>query len=186
MELKKTITSIFMVPTLKIDRAELRDNGFLNAYVADDRRDIQYKNAVYLLFKPEDLDKFRSFLDAEYERTKTIVDDYDYEEGYVVVVYTLDTKWKKDFLLIREGAYSRTSKPFQRLFPQIIKADKKRGIDRDQLSLQFRVFTKSGELVEYWENKLGVVFTDDMEVWDGFHIKNETLNLDKIKIEELV
>jgi hypothetical protein len=186
MELKKTITSIFMVPTLKIDRAHLRDNGFLNAYITDERRDIQHKDSVYLLFKPENLDKFRHFLESEYERTKSIIDDYDYEDGFVVVVYTLDKKWKKDFLLVKEGLYSQTSKSFQRIFPQIIKADKNRGILKDQLSLQFRVFTRCGELVEYWENKLGIVFTDDMEVWEGFHIENETLNLDKIKTEELV
>lgn len=186
MEVKKTITSIFMVPTLKIDRAELRDNGFLNAYSIDSERDVQYEGCIYLLFKPEDLDKFRSFLDGEYERTKTVIDDYDYEDGYVVVVYKLDTKWKKDFANIREGSYSKTSKSFQKLFPQIIKADKKRGIERDQLSLQFRVFARSGELIEYWQNKLDVVFTDDMELWDGFHIENETLDLDKLKIEETV
>lgn len=186
MEIKKTITSIFMVPTLKIDRGNLRDNGFLNAYIADKRKDVQHKDAVYLLFKPEDLDKFREFLDKEYERTKNVMDDYDYEDGYVVVVYKLNPKWKKDFLLVREGLYSRTSEEFQKLFPQVIKADTKRGILRDQLSLQFRVFTRSPELIDYWEKKLDVVFTDDMEVWDGFTIQNEILDLEKLKTEELV
>jgi hypothetical protein len=134
-----------MVPTLKIDREQLRDNGFINAYSVDKRRDAQYEGCIYVLFKPEDLDKFRAFLDGEYERTKAVIDDYDYEDGYVVVVYKLNTKWKKDFALVREGYYSRTSREFQNTFPKIIKADKKRGIERDQLSLQFRVFTKSPE-----------------------------------------
>lgn len=186
MEVRKTITSIFMVPTLKIDRGQLRDNGFLNAYIADQRRDVQHKDAVYLLFKPEDLDKFRDFLETEYQRTKNVIDDYDYEGGYVVVVYKLDSKWKKDFLLVREGLYSKTSESFQNVFPRVIKADKKRGVIKDQVSLQFRVFTRSEELIKYWENKLDVVFTNDMEVWDGFHVENETLDLDKIKTEELV
>ena len=186
MEVKKTITSIFMVPTLKIDRVQLRDNGFLNAYIGDERKDVQHKDAVYLLFKPEDLDKFREFLDKEYERTKNVIDDYDYENGYVVVVYKLNPKWKKDFMLIREGSYSQTTEEFQKLFPQVIKADVKRGILRDQLSLQFRVFTRSPELIEYWEKKLDVIFTDNMEVWDGFDSTKEILNLDKLKIEELV
>ncbi len=42
MELKKTITSIFMVPTLAIDKEKLKSNNFLNAYVKDARKDIQY------------------------------------------------------------------------------------------------------------------------------------------------
>ena len=186
MEVKKTITSIFMVPTLKINRENLRDNGFLNAYIADKGKDVQHKDAIYLLFKPKDLDKFREFLDKEYERTKSVIDDYDYEDGYVVVVYKLNAKWKKDFMLVREGLYSQTSEEFQKLFPQVIKADPKRGILRDQLSLQFRVFTRSPELIDYWEKKLDVVFTSDMEVWDGFTVQNEILDLQKFKTEELV
>ena len=73
MEIKKNITSIFMVPTLKVPKDALRGNGFINAYIKDDRREDQYKESIYLLFKPNDLDKFREFLDNEYERTKTII-----------------------------------------------------------------------------------------------------------------
>jgi hypothetical protein len=36
-------------------------------------------------------------------------------------------------------------------------------------------------LIKFWEDKLGVIFKDDQEVWDGFNEKNEVLNLDKIK-----
>ena len=90
MELKKTITSIFMVPTLKIDRDKLKENGYLNGYMSDVRRDVQYKDAVYLLFQPSNLDRFREFLINESERTRQLIDDYDYEDGFVVVVYTLD------------------------------------------------------------------------------------------------
>ena len=185
MELKKTITSIFIVPTLKINRDKLKENGYLNGYFSDVRRDIQYQNAVYLLFKPGNLDKFREFLDNEAARTKQIIDDYDYEEGFVVVVYTLDKKWKKDFALIKEGLYSKTSKEFQDSFPKVIKI-MKNNLHKDEISLQYRIFNKTQDLREYWENRLGIEFTNDMEVWDGFDIENEILDLDKIKQEELV
>ena len=185
MELKKTITSIFIVPTLKIDRDKLKENGYLNGYMSDVRRDIQYQNAVYLLFQPSNLDKFREFLDDEYQRTKQLIDDYDYEEGFVVVVYTLDDKWKKDFAIIREGKYSKTSKVYQQEFPKIIKI-LRNGLYKDDISLQFRIFTKDESLRQYWEDKLDMNFTDDMEVWDGFDIENEILDLDKIKKQELV
>ncbi len=36
-------------------------NNFLNAYVKDARKDVQYDNCVYLLFQPEDLDVFKDF-----------------------------------------------------------------------------------------------------------------------------
>lgn len=180
MEIKKTITSIFMVPTLGINKELLKSNSFINGYSKDGSRDVQYQGSVYLLFKPSKLDVFREFLDGEYERTKSIIDDYDYNDGYVVVVYELDKKFKKDFGLVKEGLYSKTSLEFQGLFPKVVKI-KHGGLHRDEISLQYRVFNKTEDLKQYWEDKLAVVFDDTMEVWDGFDYDNETLNLDKIK-----
>ena len=48
-----------MVPTLKVPKDALKENGFINGYVKDGSRDVQYENCIYLLFKPADLDKFR-------------------------------------------------------------------------------------------------------------------------------
>jgi len=180
MEVKKTITSIFMVPTLKIPRGELTENGFINGYIKDGSREVQYEGCIYLLFQPKNLDKFREFLDSEYERTKAIVDDYDYQDGFVVVVYQLDSKFAKDFSLVRRGKYSKTSSAFQALFPKVIKI-KKNGLHRDEISLQYRVFNRTEDLVKFWEDKLGVEFTDDQEVWHGFEEENEVLNIEKLK-----
>ena len=179
MEIKKTITTIFMIPTLGINKDILKNNGFINGYCKDGSKEIQYNGSIYLLFKPDKLDEFREFLDLEYERTKSIIDDYDYQDGYVVVVYELDLKFKKDFNLVKEGLYSRTSQEFQKLFPKIVKI-KRGGLHKDEISLQYRIFNKTEDLKKYWEDKLGVEFDDDMEVWDGFDIKNETLNVDKL------
>jgi hypothetical protein len=184
MEIKKNITSIFMVPTLKVPKDALKGNGFINAYIRDDRRDDQYKESIYLLFKPENLDKFREFLDNEYERTKTVIEDYDYEDGFVVVVYQLNEKYKKDFTLIKQGKYSKTSSDFQKVFPKIIKIVKN-GLHRDELSLQYRIFNKASDLIDFWEEKLGIDFKttvgDEFEVWEGWDEQKEILELDKIK-----
>jgi hypothetical protein len=185
MEIKKNITSIFMVPTLKVPKDALRNNGFINAYIKDDGREDQYKESIYLLFKPDNLDKFREFLDDEYERTKTIIEDYDYEDGYVVVVYQLNDKYKRDFNLIKQGKYSKTSEEFQKVFPKVIKLIKN-GLSRDELSLQYRIFNRADDLIEFWEEKLGINFKitigDDFEVWSGWDEQNEILNLNKIKL----
>ena len=185
MSIKRTVATIFMVPTLKIKRETLMENGFINGYLSDSRRDVQHINDVYLLFKPTNLDKFREFLDNEYERTNYILDDYDYEDGYVVVVYQLNPVWREDFMLIREGMYSRTSQDFQKDFPKVIKI-MKNGLHRDEISLQYRIFKKTDDLKQYWEERLDIVFTDDMEVWDGFDIARETLDLDTVKQEQLI
>ena len=180
MERKHTITSIFIVPTLSIGKDKLLDNGFVNGYIKDVKRDIQYENAVYLLFKPENLDKFRNFLDNEYERTKSIIDDYDYEDGYVVVVYEINPRLKGDIELVKQGKYSQTSPAFQGIFPKVVQI-KKNGLRRDEISLQYRVFNKTEDLVKFWEDKLGVELPSDVEVWHGFFEENEVLDLDKIK-----
>ena len=184
MEIKKNITSIFMVPTLKVPKDALRGNGFINAYIKDARKEDQYDGCIYLLFKPENLDKFREFLDSEYERTKTVIEDYDYEDGFVVVVYQLDEKYKSDFVLVKQGKYSKTSAQFQKLFPKVIKITRK-GLHKDEISLQYRIFNKAEDLVTFWEEKLGIDFAeiigDDFEVWEGWDEQREILELDKIK-----
>ena len=178
--IRKNITSIFMVPTLKIGKKKLNSNGFVNAYIKDSRRDVQYDECIYLLFHPENLDAFREFLDEEYERTKSIVDEYDYENGFVVVVYKLDEQFKEDFQLIREGKYSKTSEKFQEQFPKFVTIEKDK-LKKEEISLQFRVFNKTSDLQEFWEEKIGVRFTSEQEFWEGFHEENEILNLDDVK-----
>ena len=180
METTKTITTIFIVQIFSIGKEKLTNNGFVNGFIKDSRRDVQYKDSVYLLFKPEDLDKFKVFLDSEYEKTKSIIDDYDYEEGYVVVVYQISPRLMPDIELVKQGKYSKTSSKFQQIFPKIVTI-KKNGFQKDELSLQYRVFNKTEDLKQFWEDKFDVVFDDDMEVWSGFSEDYETLDLDKIK-----
>lgn len=173
-----------MVPTLKVPKDALRGNGFINAYIKDNRRDDQYKESIYLLFKPTDIDKFREFLDSEYERTKAVIEDYDYEDGYVVVVYQLDNKYNKDYELVKQGKYSKTSANFQKMFPKIVKITRG-GLHKDEISLQYRIFNKAEDLVNFWEEKLGIDLEasigKDFEVWDGWDESKEILNLDNIK-----
>mgnify|MGYP000016728489 FL=1 len=180
MDIKKNITSIFIIPTLKFPKDVLKDNGFINGYIEDNRNDNQYKNAVYILFKPTDIDKFREFLDGEYERTKSIIEDYDYEDGYVVVVYKLNDSFTKDYELIKEGKYSKTSRKFQDEFPKSVKVVRN-GLSKDEVSLQIRIFKKSPDLIDFWEDKIGVKFQTGYEVWEGWDKEKEILQIDKIK-----
>lgn len=180
MEFKKTITSIFMVPTLKIPKNALKDNGFINAYIKDCQSDVIYENAVYLLFKPSNIFKFREFIDGEYARTSQIFDDYDYDDGFVVVVYDLDEDFKSDFKLIKQGKYSKTSPAFQALFPKVLKIMKD-GLHKDEISLQYRIFNKTRDLIDFWELEFDLPLEENQELWGNFYEENESLNSDKIK-----
>lgn len=168
-----------MVPTLKIDAQALRDNCFINAYQTDINNDIDYNEAIFLLFKPSDLNVFREFLNDEYERTKQIIEDYDYEGGYVVVVYTLDVTYKKDFNLIKQGKYSETSKNFQDLFPKFVTIKNKKVQSK---SLQDMIFKKDQKLINFWQDIISTEYLTHfhLEVWPNFDKNKETLNIKEI------
>lgn len=174
------MTTLFMVKPLGIGIEKLDKMGFINGFIQDVDHDCIYEDCVYLLFKPHDMDLFRDFIDSEYERTNNIVEDYDYEGGYVVMIYKLDPRFKNDYQLVRQGLYSKTSKDFQNLFPKIVKI-MKNGKHRDEISLQYRIFNKTQDLITFWEDKLGIRFSNDQEVWEGFHEERETLNINNIK-----
>lgn len=179
-ELTKTITSIFMVPTLGISREDLRGNNFLNGYSKDNTREDHHENSCYLLFRPKNIDKFREFLDSEYERTKNIIDDYDHPNGFVVVVYKLDPKFERDFELIRESKYSQTSPQFQALFPKTVTIPIEGGATRNEISLQVRIFKKTDDLRKFWEEEFGADLREHVEYWEGYHLSNEELTNDKL------
>lgn len=167
-----------MVLPLKIPKEQLENCGFINAYSFDNDKD--YQDCVYLLFKPKSMDIFRLFLENEYERSGQLIDDYDYSDGYVVLVYKLDDVWKADYELIRQSKYSKTSQEFQNVFPKVIKIIVN-GLRRDEISLQYRIFKKTNDLIEFWENKLEMSFDPEYEVWSWFDKESETLDIKKIK-----
>lgn len=169
-----------MVPTLGISRETLKENGFINAYEYDDGRDMLYPDSIYLLFKPDNFQSFRAFLQEEYERTTNIVDDYDYGRGFVIVVYKLNKKYLEDFAFIRKGQYSKTSKGFQSLFSKTTKIMKGNSLV-EEISLQFRIFNKTKDLFEFWEDKLGVKLGEDQEVWEVYDKEREILTQKKLE-----
>ena len=169
-----------MVPTLRFPENVLVNNGFINGYIKDAERDIEYKDSIYLLFQPKNLDQFRDFLENEYERTKQIIEDYDLDKGFVVVIYKLDPIYKVDFDLIRDSKYSKTSITFQNMFPKVIKL-KKSDYVREEVSLQYRIFNRTQDLINYWEERIGMPLEKNQEAWPGYSEEAETLNFNKIK-----
>ena len=173
---KRTITSLFMIPTLNIPKGMLKKYGFIEGYSLDKKVIHPYENAAYLLFKPLDLISFNDFLEQEYARTSDLIDDYDYDNGHVVLVYLLDTNFFEDFELIKKGKYSETSLNFQKLFPKEIDIIINSEIHEKE-SLQHRIFKKCEILKEAIEEKIGESLPENIEVWEMFDINKETLKL---------
>jgi len=181
MQIDRNVSTLFLLPPLKINAEDLNieKHGFLNAYQFIKGEENPDKEELYLLFNPSNIERFNDFLDGEYFRTDSILDDYDVD-GFVVVVYKLDNRYKDDFELIRQGKYSKTSKEFQSLFSKI-KKTMKEGRYKDEVSIQWKIFNKSEDLREFWEELIGQPFKAEMEVWSTFEIEKETLDFEKIK-----
>lgn len=167
-----------MVPTLGIPNGSLEYHGYLEGYSIDQFRTEQYENAVYLLFKPENIQAFHIFLRSEYIRTTRLIDDYDYAGGFIVLVYLLETEYAKDFALIREGKYSKTSKPFQERF---VKEIRPTDVHLMEESLQHRVFKKDKKLRMLISSRIGIRIPAKAEVWEIFGTERETLNFTQWK-----
>jgi len=177
---KKTISTIFLVPPLRINRDDLKRNNFINAFVSDKNKEVNYTDCCLLLFKPDKPEVFKDFVDGEYERTLSIIDDYDYGK-FTVLVYTLNDYFKKDFELIKQGKYSKCSDEFKEQFPKVIKVMSSNGLFKEEVTLQYRIFNKTEDLQKYWEDKIGVNFKDEYEVWSKFSLEEETLDIEKLK-----
>jgi hypothetical protein len=181
--IKKTLTTIFIVPTLKVPKDLLENNGFINGFIKDSKKEAVYANSVYLAFKPSDMDKFREFLECEYDRTTNILEDYDYANGIIVVVYKLNPSFTDDYDLVKQGKYSKTSEAFQNEFPPYITITKN-GESSRQKPLQYRVFKKSQDIIDYWEAKLKIRMNKNMEIWEIYDEEKEILVEEEI-VEQL-
>jgi hypothetical protein len=178
--MKTTITTLFMVFPLRISKNKLLENGFINAYIKDEMNDIQYEDCIFLLFRPEFPSRFRKFLNLEYERTKAIINDYDYPNGFVVVVYKLDSRFALDYELVKQSKYSKTSKDFQNQFPKNVEIVKD-GKSIEEKTLQYRIFNRTPDLVEFWRKRNLFPMKEVQELWFGFDEAKEILTETKLK-----
>lgn len=174
--LKINATTMFIVPLLKFNKAELIDSyGFKSAYIEDSYKEEQYERAIYMVFKPKFINKFNDFVEEERDR---IIDEYDYPGGYIVLVYQWDEKWKKDIELILKGKFSKTSKAFKREIPEFVLI-KGVGFPKQKLSTQHMIFQKSELIKKYWQDLYDIEFEEEDEIWQ-FKTENEILTQEQL------
>lgn len=180
-EVKKTCATIFLLPGIGLKRQNILKYGFLSAYLDDKHHEVHYKNSLYLLYKPEQINEFQKFLELEYKRTPLLVEDYDYPGGYVVTVYKFPEEFMTEYELFLKGKYSKFRKKFVSLFPVKVEVfDEKTGTYKDKFSLQHHIFNKTAAIRKYWEEFLGYKegeLPEGLEYWSIPDIEKETLNI---------
>lgn len=177
---RKNCTTIFLLPGIGHTRQDLLKHGFLAAYLDDINHEVHYEESVYLLFKPEDQPAFQKFLENEYRKATLIVEDYDYEGGYIVLIYKIHEKYLPEYQLFLQGKYSKFSPEYISMFPMDIVVEDSMGIATVKRSLHYHIFNRTTEIKEYWEKKIGEKMPKDMELWSSPDMDKEVLDITSI------
>ena len=176
----KNCTTIFLLPGIGHTRQSLLKYGFLGAYLDDINHSVHYENSVYVLFKHthQNEEEFQKFLSNEHAKNKLIIEDYDYEGGFTVIVYLFNEKFQTEYDLFLQVKYSQFRPEYTKLFPKTAKVmDPVVQVEVMKTSLQTHIFTRSKLIKKYWEKKIGQKLPDDMELWSKPDMSKEVLDI---------
>lgn len=161
-------TTLFLIPLFNIKRDKLIMHGFESAYIKDEMREIEYKNAIFLLFRPfKSVDAFNEFVEQERKRGAPIIDEYDYVDGWTVLVYQYADKWEEDVSIIMDGKFSKVSDRFKKMIPATVE-EIVNGYRKEKASIQHQIFNKTPYIKEYWKKTLDIDIEDCEEHWEYY------------------
>lgn len=180
----KNCSTIFLLRGVGLDRQSILKHGFISAYIDDINHETHYPHAVYLLYKPKQIDVFEKFIQSEYKRTPLLVEDYDYPGGYIVTVYKFPKEFMEEYQLFLQGKYSKFSKKYTDLFPVLVEVTDENGNKSEKYSLQYHIFNRTSAMKRYLEEKFGYSdkepLPEGIEYWGCPLIENEVLNINEL------
>lgn len=184
-ELKANCTTMFLLAGIGLGRRNILKYGFISAFIDDKDHDPHYEDSIYVLFKPQEIEGFSQFMVMEIAKP-IFIEDYDYEGGYVVLVYKFPNEYLQEYKLFKDGKYSKFRKKYISLFPETIQFEEN-GATITEYSLHFHIFNKTEAIKKLWERRLGDdIFSEDMEMWSSPYLVpgKEILDIEYIKKEK--
>lgn len=172
-----TDSTRFLLKGISLSKPQLVPHGFINAFIDDFTHEHHYENSVYLLFRPTDLAAFEWFVEGEKMRTLLLIEEYDYPKGFVVLVYKFPAEYMDDYRLFLKGKYSEFSEKYKALFPMERKGTTSKGLPYVEPTFFSHVFSKSKEMREFWEKRIGQTLEGNIDVWSIPDIHKETINI---------
>lgn len=169
---KETKTSNFILPLLGFPK--LFYQPFLvNAYLNNTDVNINNSYAIHVLVRFYSSPSYIN-LEEGIRDMDTYIDSYDLFGGkYIMFIIEIPDEFKPDFNKVISGKYSELSREAKRL---ILKG-------RPASSSMPQVLSKSSELKEYWEKKLGTSL-GNQEVWPILNLRDEIFIKDEFPIKE--
>lgn len=187
---KLTNTTYFILPIFKVPIIKLDEYGFVNSFLYDKNRpDVEPDGkTIYVLFHPnaEQLVLLQEQIE-DWENNNFLIGDYDYRDGYVVVMLRFPDKYRDQYKLFLRGQYSKFSDVYKDEIPKKVSVIMpSNGLPYEGDSLQYLVINKRVKLKNYWVDQIGDEFDSDGEYWSKPVLDKETLDIDKIitEIEE--
>ena len=169
------VRNVYIVPLLNIGRDRLNKQGFVNSYLYSGDEEEDYDHAIHLLFQTKNMESFNDFIAEERERPISLLDERDYQDGYVLLTYGIPEKFREDMDKFWRGQYSKMSQEFKEAIPYYI--EKMNGQKTNEMTVQHMVFTKSIKLRAHWEKQFNVIMDKDQELWALPTIERETFKL---------
>lgn len=197
-----TNTSYFILPLFKVPLMKLDEYGFVNSFLYDKNKADNLPNGktIYILFRPNEAQKVPLQKQIEdWETNGFFIEDYDYSDGYVVVILRFPDKYKDQYKLFLQGRYSEFSEDYKNEIPRKVSVIlPSTGELYEDDSLQFLIINKRIRLKNYWKDQTDFDLGPEDEYWgkpvmedyqfkdadDNIKtVKGETMDIDKI-IEE--
>ena len=148
---KWTKTTSFLVPACGLDVSLLIEEGFVNAFLNDEKHSKTLDNVedIYLLFKPDNLKEDFEYFCEVLRNHSNFLEEYDPIEGHVMFRFKLDSQWAHIKQELATSKYSAIDKEYvKEFFAQKVLV----GIDfygnrlyKD--SVNYQILTKSPKLV---------------------------------------
>lgn len=180
--LKYNCSTLFILqPVTGVKWSEQEEEfGMINSYLKDKAREDLTGDLLFVLFKPKDFDYFELFVQEQEGNNSAFLEDYDYADGYVVLVYRIREELKKDFELFKQGKYSKLSELIRKSYDREVRA-----FIKPIPSFQWEVFRRATrlrkELEEFFETQL----EKEAELWAIPDMNKETLDIEKILNPEI-
>lgn len=175
---KFNASSLFLLrPLAGEERGALEEYNFINTYMRDVNKEEYGDGFLFALFKPVDFDFFELFLHGQQTENENFVEDYDYDGGYVVIVYSVPDRLRADYERFKKGEYSKFSMFTKSLFRKM----KLKNAIQKIPGFEWQVFNKSEVLRKELEQYVGEQIDDDAELYPIPNEQKETLDIDKIR-----
>lgn len=182
------VSTVFLLPCLRIRQELLRqfsEFGFVSTYLFWDSHTYPF-NVMFLLFQPEEFTLgFHTFVSGM-ERNNNHVETIDIPHK-VILVFRVPAKFDIDYLLVLNGAYSKTSPDFKSCFQlKEYKMDAGGQYEKNSVggyvtehTAYYHIFNRT----DYWRNKIierlgdSVILPKNAELYDKCDINKETMQL---------